>query len=347
MKPIAVAILNWNGKSLLEQFLAKVINDSPEADVIVIDNASTDDSVEWLRQNHPETEVIQNTTNSGYAGGYNEGLRGVDHEFVVLLNSDVETTSGWLSPILERFRSDENIAAIQPKIRAFNNRDYFEYAGACGGFMDSLGYPFCRGRIFGHLEKDEGQYDEAMPVFWSTGACLAVRNSAYKAAGGLDPMFFAHMEEIDLCWRFQRSGFTCWVEPASTVYHVGGGTLDSLNARKTYLNFRNNLVLLTKNLPKHKILPIILSRLVLDGLAGIQFILQGKVKHTTAIVKGHFHFYGMFNKIMRERTGEFPWPLTGVYQRSIVRQVFLGGLKNFSQLAKSSFVRTKTIVDRK
>ncbi|KAB2814725.1 glycosyltransferase family 2 protein [Phaeocystidibacter luteus] len=347
MKPIALAILNWNGKSLLEKFLGKVIDDSPEGEVIVIDNASSDDSVSWIQQNHPEIRIIENNTNTGYAGGYNEGLKEIKHDFVVLLNSDVETTPGWLAPILTRFQSDDSIAAIQPKIRAYNDKEYFEYAGASGGFIDSLGYPFCRGRIFGHLEKDEGQYDEAMPVFWSTGACLAVRNSAYQECNGLDPMFFAHMEEIDLCWRFQRSGYTCWVEPKSCVYHVGGGTLDSLNSRKTYLNFRNNLVLLTKNLPRHKILPIIFSRLILDGLAGIQFLLQRKPKHTIAIVKGHFHYYGMFNKIMRERSGQFPWPLTGVYQRSIVRQVFLGGLKNFSQLAQSSFVRTKTVVDRK
>lgn len=337
---IAVAILNWNGQPLLEQFLAKVISDSSNAEIIVIDNASTDSSVAWLKSNHPSIRLIQLNENTGYAGGYNAALKQIDAEFVVLLNSDVETTEGWLEPLLERFTSDEKIAAIQPKIRAYHDKGAFEYAGASGGFMDHLGYPFCRGRIFDHLEKDNGQYDEAMPVFWSTGACLAVRNSAYKQVGGLDPQFFAHMEEIDLCWRFMRHGFTNWVEPKSVVYHVGGGTLSSVSSKKTYLNFRNNLILLTKNLPASKLFPAILARLVLDGLAGIQFILKGKMSHTAAILKAHFHFYGRYGKLMAARRGEsFPWPLNGVYQKSIVRQVFMGGVKTFEQLDSKSFSR--------
>lgn len=337
---VAVAILNWNGRKLLEEFLPSVLEHSPEADVIVIDNASSDDSRDWLNQNHPQVRTILFDENHGYAGGYNLAMQQIEHEYVVLLNSDIETTSGWLSPILSRFESNEKIAAIQPKIRAYHQRDSFEYAGASGGFIDTLGYPFCRGRIFNELEVDEGQYDNAIPVFWSTGACLAVRNSAYKQIGGLDPQYFAHMEEIDLCWRFQRNGFENWVEPASTVYHVGGGTLSSLSSRKTFLNFRNNLVLLSKNLPKDKVLTTILARLFLDGLAGIQFLLQGKPSHTLAIVKGHFAFYGMYGQIMKSRKGQsYPWPLQGVYSKSIVRQVFLGGLKKFSQLDPGSFFR--------
>lgn len=337
---IAVAILNWNGQPLLEQFLAKVISDSEGAEVIVIDNASTDNSVAWLKSNHPSIRLIQLDENFGYAGGYNEALKQIDSEIVVLLNSDVETSPDWLKPLAKRFNSDDKIAAIQPKIRAYHNKDEFEYAGASGGFIDHLGYPFCRGRIFDHLEKDEGQYDEAIPVFWSTGACLAVRNSAYKQVGGLDPQFFAHMEEIDLCWRFMRQGFTNWVEPASVVYHVGGGTLSSVSSKKTYLNFRNNLILLTKNLPNAQLLPTIFARLVLDGMAGIQFILKGKPSHTAAILRAHFHFYGRYGSLMKARRGqEFPWPLNGVYQKSIVRQVFLGGIRTFKQLDSKSFFR--------
>lgn len=345
MKSIAVAILNWNGKHLLEEFLPSVVKHSDEGDIIIIDNASSDDSIEWLASNHPDIRRIELDTNTGYAGGYNAALQQIDHEYVVLLNSDVEVTKGWLKPLLDRFNSNDKIAAIQPKIKAYKQKDSFEYAGASGGFIDHLGYPFCRGRIFDHLEKDEGQYDQAIPVFWSTGACLAVRSSAYHEVGELDPQFFAHMEEIDLCWRFQRWGYTCWVEPASEVYHLGGGTLNSLSPRKTYLNFRNNLILLTKNLPMRKVLPVVLSRLVLDGAAGLQFLLQGKPSHTVAIVKGHFHFYGRYGKIIKGRTGAFPYPLNGIYKKSIVEAVFIKKLKHFSDLPTTLFTRTEREVD--
>lgn len=346
MKSIAVAILNWNGQALLERFLPNVIENSPQGDVIVIDNGSTDDSVSWIRANHPTVEIIELPKNGGYAGGYNDAMKQLKHEFVVLLNSDVEVTPNWLEPLLSRLKSDEKIAAIQPKIRALKEREKFEYAGASGGFIDNLGYPFCRGRIFYFNEEDQGQYDDAREVFWSTGACLAVRTSAYHEVGGLDPQFFAHMEEIDLCWRMQRSGYSCWVEPASTVFHLGGATLSSQSTQKTYLNFRNNLILLTKNLPYNRIFPVILSRLVLDGVAGIQFALKGDIKHTLAIVKAHFHYYGRYGKIMKQRSGVYPWPLPGVYHKSIVRQVFLGGMKKFSQLSSLSFTSSKASSNR-
>lgn len=339
MKRIAVAILNWNGQSLLEKFLPSVLSHSPEGDVIVIDNASTDSSVAWLSEHHPEVRQITLPENLGYAGGYNEALKHIEHEYVVLLNSDVETTEGWLAPIIERFDSNPDIAAIQPKIKAYKQKESFEYAGASGGFIDHLGYPFCRGRIFDHLEEDHGQYNDAMQVFWSTGACLAVRSTAYEQSGGLDPVFFAHMEEIDLCWRFQRFGFQCWVEPASTVYHIGGGTLNSLSSQKTYLNFRNNLLLLTKNVPSNRVFSSIFTRLVLDGLAGVQFLLKGQISHTVAILKAHFHFYGMYGNAIKGRKGPFPWPLTGVYQRSIVQDVFLQKKTKYSELPESAFFR--------
>lgn len=341
MKSIAVAILNWNGRPLLERFLPSVLQHSDQGDVIVIDNGSSDDSIEWLKSHHPDVRIIALESNSGYAGGYNEGMKQIEHEYVVLLNSDVEVTENWLQPILDRFASDEQIGAIQPKILSLNEPSKFEYAGAAGGFIDQLGYPFCRGRIFYFTEEDKGQYNDAMPVFWSTGACLAVRAEAYHKAGELDPQFFAHMEEIDLCWRMQRNGYSCWVEPASEVYHLGGGTLSSQSTQKTYLNFRNNLILLTKNLPQRKILSVILARLILDGVAGIQFALKGQIPHTLAIVKAHFHFYGRYGKIVKRRSGEFPWPLTGVYRQSIVRQVFLGGMKSFDKLTKSAFTFPK------
>lgn len=341
MKKIAVAILNWNGQSLLERFLPGVLEHSSEADVIVIDNGSTDSSLAWLSSSYPDLRVISFAENYGFTGGYNKAMNEIDHEFTVLLNSDVEVTQGWLSPILNRFGTDPKISAVQPKVRSLNEPDKFEYAGACGGFIDHLGYPFCRGRMFSELEVDRGQYDEAMPVFWSTGACLAVRTEVYKALGGLDPQFFAHMEEIDLCWRMQRNGYSCWVEPASTVYHLGGGTLSSQSKQKTYLNFRNNLILLTRNLPTHKILPTVLIRLILDGLAGVQFLISGKAGHTIAIIKGHFHFYGRLGKIMKAREGEFPWPLEGVYRKSIVRQFYLGKIRSFSRLEHSAFAKTR------
>lgn len=341
MKSIAVAILNWNGRSLLERFLPSVLQHSQQGDIIVIDNASTDDSVAWMKSNHPDVRIIQLDSNSGYAGGYNQAMKQIEHEYVVLLNSDVEVTENWLQPILDRFASDDRIGAVQPKILSLKEPNKFEYAGASGGFIDHLGYPFCRGRIFYFNEEDKGQYNDAMPVFWSTGACLAVRSSAYHESGELDPQFFAHMEEIDLCWRMQRNGFTCWVDPASVVYHLGGGTLSSQSTQKTYLNFRNNLILLTKNLPQGKIFGVVLSRLILDGVAGIQFALKGQIPHTLAIVKAHIHFYGRYGKIMKNRSGEFPWPLTGVYHQSIVRQVFLGGMKSFDRLTKSAFTLPK------
>ncbi len=345
MKSIAVAILNWNGKHLLEEFLPSVVANSEQGDIIVIDNASTDNSIPWMRENHPDVQIIELEKNSGYAGGYNKALKQISHPYVVLLNSDVEVTPNWLEPILTKFESDSSVAAIQPKIKAYKNKEYFEYAGASGGYIDYLGYPFCRGRVFDHLEKDDGQYDEEVSVFWATGACLAVRSSAYHEVGELDPRFFAHMEEIDLCWRFHRWGYSCWAIPSSTVYHLGGGTLQGQSPQKTYLNFRNNLILLAKNLPMRKVLYLVLLRMILDGLAGIQFLLNGMPQHTLAVVKGHMHFYGQYGSVIKARAGQFPWPIEGMLHSSIVKQAFVKRVKRFSDLPKDLFAVTQGKVD--
>jgi len=333
---IAVVVLNWNGKSLLQTYLPGVIKDSAPHKVYVIDNDSSDDSLAYLKENHPEVVVIQTGENLGYAGGYNEGLKAIQEPISILLNSDVRTTPGWLNPINEHFENHPQCAALQPKIRWDRSPDQFEYAGASGGFMDRWAYPFCRGRVFGTLENDIGQYNTPREVFWATGACLAVRTEVFKTIGGLDSMLFAHMEEIDLCWRMQRAGFQVWVQPESTVYHLGGATLSADNPKKTFLNFRNNLIIVMKNLPHFSALGVIFLRLLLDGLAGIQFLLAGKPKHTFAIIRAHFAFYGKFTSIQRSRarTAKYPFKrfsdLKGTYPESVVWQYYGKGNKRFS-----------------
>ena len=326
---IAVVILNYNGQHWLEQFLGDVVLKSPEAEMYVADNASTDKSVAYVQENHPLVKIIQNPKNDGYAGGYNLALANICADYYVLLNSDIEVTGNWLPPVIQLMEGDKNIAACQPKIKSFHQKEYFEYAGACGGFIDHLGYPFCRGRIFDTLEKDEKQYEEAREVFWATGACLFVRATHFHEVGGLDADFFAHMEEIDLCWRLQNSGNSIWVQPESTVYHVGGGTLQSGSTFKTYLNFRNNLFMLYKNL-EHPT-PIIFKRLLLDGLAGLKFLSEGKLIHTWAIVRAHFAFYGAINHLKKKRAQTFN---AALYPKSILVSYYLQGKKKFSDLVE-------------
>jgi GT2 family glycosyltransferase len=334
---IAVAILNWNGKDLLERYLPSVIEHSKEHSVYVIDNDSDDDSVAYIESKFPEIKIIQTGENLGYAGGYNKGLKGIKEEFAVLLNSDVRTTPGWLDPIVKHFNLHPKCGALQPKILWDRQPDKFEYAGASGGFIDSLGYPFCRGRVLHELEIDRGQYNDATQVFWATGACLAVRMEAFYAAGKLDSMLFAHMEEIDLCWRMQRAGYEIWVEPQSTVYHLGGATLNADSPRKTYLNFRNNLIILVKNLPQLRAMGVVFIRLILDGIAGLKFILEGKPKHALAILKAHFAFYARFTKIQSTRMSLAHLPmlrmkvLKGTYQGSMVWQFYVKRVKYFSR----------------
>lgn len=287
----AIVILNWNGRHMLEKYLPTVIQYSPEADVIVADNASTDNSISWLQENHPSVRIIQLDKNYGFAGGYNKALEQVESEYYLLLNSDVEVTPGWLKPLLEKMEADKEIAACQPKLLSIYNKESFEYAGASGGHLDKYGYPFCRGRIFDTLEEDKGQYDNDEEIFWATGACLLIRSSAYWEAGGLDERFFAHNEEIDLCWRLHQKGGKVYCFPQSKVYHLGGGTLPKSNPRKTFLNFRNNLTMLWKNLPEEDLKKVMRTRLFLDYLAAFQMlILQRNYKDFRAVIEGRRAF---------------------------------------------------------
>lgn len=301
MKKIAVIILNWNGAKLLEQFLPSVIAFSEEATIYVVDNASTDDSIKVIQNQFPTVNIIKNTGNFGYAKGYNEALKFVEEEYYALVNSDIEVTQNWLAPILTIFETQPKTAIIQPKLLDFKKKTHFEYAGAAGGFIDKFGYPFCRGRIFDTIEEDKQQYEDEINIFWATGACFFIRKEVYRELNGFDADFFAHQEEIDLCWRAFNLDYQSKYTSKSIVYHVGGATLNEGNPMKTYLNFRNSLCMLTKNLPKNQLLPILFIRLVLDGLAGIQFICKGKFKHCLAIIHAHFAFYKYFRPFYNKR----------------------------------------------
>lgn len=329
----AVVILNWNGRQLLEQFLPSVMAHSDGATIYVADNASTDDSILFLKQNFPEVGIISNQTNAGYAGGYNRALKGLDQDLFVLLNSDVAVTKGWLEPLKEAFLNDPELAAAQPKILDFKLPERFEYAGAAGGYLDRYGYPFCRGRVFDTLEEDQGQYDAQTKIFWASGACLVVRGKAYWRAGGLDEDFFAHQEEIDLCWRLQKLGGTIACIGSSKVYHLGGATLQESNPKKTYLNFRNSLLLLYKNVGGAGIYPLILMRLLLDGVAGIRFLVKAQPLHCWAIIRAHFGFY---RRIAGFRAKRKTWSSGLKYFKikSLVWQYFLLKRRNFNQLIK-------------
>jgi hypothetical protein len=302
VRKAAVVILNWNGRQLLEQFLPIVVRYSQEATVYVADNASDDDSVAFVEANFPTVRIIQNPINTGFAKGYNDALRFVEEEIYVLLNSDVEVTENWLKPALEIFAREPQTAVIQPKILSYRQKDYFEYAGAGGGFLDKYGYPFCRGRIFGNLEKDTGQYNDTTEIFWASGACFFIRKDVFRELKCFDPSYFAHQEEIDLCWRAINHHYKIKYCGQSTVYHVGGATLNSQDPQKTYLNFRNSLFTLIKNLPSRKLVPVILSRLVLDGIAAMDFLIKGKFSHIWAILKAHLAFYFMFFHFYEKRT---------------------------------------------
>lgn len=296
MKEIAVVILNWNGKELLQKFLPAVVQNSNQAQIYVIDNASTDDSVAFLQTNFPEVHLIQNQQNLGYAGGYNQGLKQVKEPIYCLINSDVLVTENWLAPILKLLGEQPEIGIVQPKILDYKRRNYFEYAGAAGGFIDAYGFPFCRGRVFDTIEKDEGQYNDITPVFWASGACFFVRKSVFEQLNGFDTLFFAHQEEIDFCWRAHIHNIQVYYCGFSTVYHVGGATLSNGNPKKTFLNFRNSLLMLYKNRPKKGKFINIFTRLSLDGLAGIHFFLNGKPQHCWAIVRSHFSFYRLISQ---------------------------------------------------
>lgn len=299
---IAIVILNWNGRKLLQQFLPSVVSFSKEAIIYIADNASSDNSIQFVMDNYPNIKIIQNQTNGGYAKGYNDALKFIDADVFCLLNSDVEVTENWLSPIKDTFLSDSNVAAIQPKILDFKNKTKFEYAGAAGGYIDKYGYPYCRGRVFNSIEEDNGQYDDITSIFWASGACFFVKKDVFLSVGGLDEVYFAHQEEIDLCWRIQNIGRSILYVGASTVFHVGGATLSTQNPKKTFLNFRNSLFNLLKNTPKNKGFTLIFIRLLLDGIAAIKYLFELKPLHAFAIMKAHFSFYFHFQNMLKKRT---------------------------------------------
>ena len=297
---LAIVILNWNGQKLLEQFLPSVIKYSKEAIIYIADNASTDDSIDFLKDEHPSINIIQNKNNGGYAKGYNDALKNIEADVFCLLNNDVEVTKNWLTPIIETFNDKAHTAIIQPKLLDYKNKDYFEYAGAAGGFIDKYGYPYCRGRIFNTLEKDIGQYNDNAEIFWASGACLFIRSHVFNELHGFDEHFFAHMEEIDLCWRAKNLGYSIHYVSKSEVYHVGGATLSALNSKKTFLNFRNSLFTITKN-AKGNLFSILLVRLFLDGIAAFKFLFELKPKHVFAILKAHLNFYYKLNHLLGQR----------------------------------------------
>lgn len=297
---IAVVILNWNGKKLLEKFLPSVVKYSKEASIYVADNASTDDSISFIEHHYPKVLIIKNKENGGYAKGYNDALKNLKEPVFCLLNNDVEVTNNWLEPIIKTFNNEPNTGIIQPKILDYKRKNYFEYAGAAGGFIDKFGYPYCRGRIFDSIEKDLGQYNDVTEIFWASGACLFIRNEIYKTLNGLDESFFAHMEEIDLCWRAKNLGYKVKYVGKSEVFHLGGATLSSLNPQKTYLNFRNSLYTLTKNANGNLFITVFI-RLILDGVAGLKFLSEFKFKHFIAILHAHFSYYKHLGALLKQR----------------------------------------------
>ena len=299
---VAIVILNWNGRKLLEQFLPSVVQySSNEANIYIADNASTDDSVDYVKSHYPSVQIIQNEVNGGYAKGYNDALKNISEEIYVLLNSDVEVTENWLTPIVSAFLNNPNLVAAQPNILDYKNKTHFEYAGAGGGFIDQLGYPYCRGRIFNTIEENSGQFNDNYPIFWASGACLIVKSSSFWESGALDETYFTHQEEIDLCWRMKAQGGEIYSLGASNVYHVGGATLAASNPKKTFYNFRNSLLTLLKNRKGAGVWVLIFMRLILDGVAGIHFILQGKVKHCLSILHAHISFYSLLPSYLKKR----------------------------------------------
>lgn len=334
----AVVILNWNGRAFLARFMPALVRHTPsEIRIVVVDNASGDDSMDFLARNYPQVIRIKNDSNLGFAGGYNEGLKSVDAQYYILLNSDIEVTENWTRPLIKLFETHPDVAACQPTLRSYDDREAFEYAGAAGGYIDALGYPFCRGRIFQTLENDNGQYHNAAEIFWATGACMAIRRECFQEAGGFDAAFFAHMEEIDLCWRLKHLGYKIMAEPASVVYHVGGGTLPKQSWRKTYLNMRNNGLMLIKNLPAGQLLPILAIRLFLDLAAAFKFLIDGGFRNFMAVFRAHASIIRQFPAQLRKRRLIKPRQVSMVYTGSIVWDYFIARKKKFSLLLKQKF----------
>ena len=338
MSKVAVVILNYNGEEMLGRFLPSVVGNSPGADIIVADNASTDGSVAFVKENFPSVKIVLLDRNYGFAGGYNRALEKVAADYVLLLNSDVETTPGWLEPLVALLDADSSIVACQPKILDFKRKTHFEYAGAAGGFIDRYGYPYCRGRLFDTVEEDKGQYDVPCDIFWATGAAFLVRAAAYRAAGGLDECFFAHMEEIDLCWRLRSRGYRIVCEPRSVVYHVGGATLSAGNPQKTYLNFRNNLLMLYKNLPSCELGTVMRVRCLLDYVAALKFAVTGDWLHCKAVLKARRDYGRMKKEYSEVRSANLAATVAGdIKERSgfmLLWRYYACGSKRYSQLKK-------------
>ena len=343
MTKVAIVILNWNGEKFLKKFLPTVIKYSSNnyTEIIIADNDSKDNSVAFLKENYPDIRIIQNETNGGFAKGYNDALKQVEAEYFVLLNSDVKVTQNWISPVIEMMDADKSIAAAQPKLLSYDAPEYFEYAGAAGGYIDILGYPFCRGRIFQSIEKDTNQYNDEHEVFWASGACMFVRKELYHRFDGLDEDFFAHMEEIDFCWRLKNKGYKIMYTPKSTIYHIGGGTLPKISSYKAYLNIRNNNIMLLKNLPSNILIPVFIIRLIMDGIAALKFAADGSIKDLLAVVKAHFDFYKMIPQTLKKRRLINPQKTSHIYRGNIVFDHFIKGKKKFSKLDPKIFTKNQ------
>jgi GT2 family glycosyltransferase len=336
----AVVILNWNGKKFLEKFLPGVIrHSSGQAEVIIADNSSSDDSLDFMEKNFPGIRIIRLDKNYGFAGGYNLALSQVEADYYILLNSDIEVTENWIKPVIDLMQADPSIAACQPKIRSYHEPQKFEYAGAAGGFIDKYGYPFCQGRIFQSLENDEGQYDEAREVFWATGACMFVRADIFHKLGGLDDEFFAHMEEIDFCWRAKNQGYKIMYCPGSTIFHIGGGTLPKNNSRKTYLNIRNNIIMLYKNLEPGRLNKVLAARIVLDYFAAMKFLVDGGFKDMLAVIKAHYYFWTHRSRLKKKREQIKHLNVSQIYWGNIVFQHYLQRKKSYRQLDPDRFTQ--------
>lgn len=330
-----VVILNWNGEKHLKRFLPSVvISTPPEVQIVVADNGSTDASLDVLRRKFPTVEVLELGRNWGFAEGYNRALAQLEADYFVLLNSDIETPPGWIEPLVEALEADGELAAVAPKLLAYSDKRMFEYAGACGGFIDRYGYPFCRGRVLSTVERDDGQYDDCREVFWASGACFCCRADVFRRTGGLDGSFFAHMEEIDLCWRMQLAGYKIGVVPKSRVYHLGGGTLSPDSPFKLYLNYRNSLYMLCKNLPSRRLFTTLLSRMTLDGASAMVYLLQGRWKAFRAVMRAHGAFYshvGRLRAARREVNGLRVAESRNIYGGSVVWDYFVRGWKTFDR----------------
>lgn len=339
MRDLSVVILNWNGCDYLKKFLPSVISNSSDARIILADNASTDDSVAYVKANFPTIEIVINESNGGFAKGYNDALKKVDSKYYLLLNSDIEVTKDWLCPLYELMQ-DESIAGCQPKVLSYHDKKLFEHAGASGGFLDVDYFPFCRGRIFDTIESDEHQYQNEMEIFWATGAAMLIRSDVFHKLGGFDESFFAHMEEIDLCWRAKKMGYSFYVTPKSVVYHVGGGTLSYMSPFKTYLNFRNSLYMIVKN---HDgwLLPKLLRRMVIDGFAGVRFLFKLEFKNLWAVLRSHFSMYAHFSTLLRKRKAiqqqSTTKKMNGLYKASILWAYYFKKINQFSHLNQRFF----------